>query len=105
MKRYHDKLADDPAVAFDDFYGQALQLVHSKEAQEAFDISKESDKVRDNYGRNDFAQRLLLARRLVEVGVSFVTVYSGGWGHHPKIFDAFNGNPAQALDNGRAGRL
>jgi hypothetical protein len=102
MKRYHDRLADDPAVAFDDFYGQALQLVHSKEAQEAFDISKESDKVREAYGRNDFAQRLLLARRLVEVGVSFVTVYSGGWDHHTKIFDAFKGNQAQALDKGLA---
>src|SRR3954462_5782885 len=100
MKRYHDKLADDPAVAFDDFYGQALQLVHSKEAHEAFDISKESDKVREAYGRNDFAQRLLLARRLVEVGVSFVTVYYGGWDHHTKIFDAFKGKHAQQLDQG-----
>jgi len=100
MKRYHDKLADDPAVAFDDFYGQALQLVHSKEAQEAFDISKESDKVRENYGRNDFAQRLLLARRLVEVGVSFVTVYYGGWDHHTKIFEAYKGNHAKQLDQG-----
>jgi hypothetical protein len=100
MKRYHEKLADDPAVAFDNFYGQALQLVHSKEAQEAFDISKESEKVREAYGRNDFAQRLLLARRLVEVGVSFVTVYSGGWDHHTKIFDAFKGQQTKALDQG-----
>jgi hypothetical protein len=100
MKRYHDKLADDPAVAFDDFYGQALQLVHSKEAQEAFDISKESEKVRETYGRNDFAQRLLLARRLVEVGVSFVTVYNGGWDHHTKIFEAYKGKHIQQLDQG-----
>jgi hypothetical protein len=100
MKRYHEKLADDPAVAFDDFYGQALQLVHSKEAQVAFDISKESDKVREAYGRNDFAQRLLLARRLVEVGVSFVTVYYGGWDHHTKIFEAYKGNHAKQLDQG-----
>lgn len=100
MKRYHDKLADDPSVAFDEFYGQALQLVSSREAQEAFDISKESDKVREAYGRNDFAQRLLLARRLVEVGVSFVTVYNGGWDHHTKIFDAFKGKQAQAVDQG-----
>jgi len=82
MKRYHEKLADDPAVAFDEYYSQALQLVGSSEAQTAFDISKESDKVRESYGRNDFGQRLLLARRLVEVGVSFVTVYYGGWDHH-----------------------
>jgi hypothetical protein len=100
MKRYHEKLADDPAVAFDEFYGQALQLVSSKEAQEAFDINKEPEKVREAYGRNDFAQRLLLARRLVEVGVSFVTVYNGGWDHHTKIFEAFKGKHAQQLDQG-----
>lgn len=100
MKRYHEKLAEDPAIAFDEFYGQALQLVGSKEAQEAFDISRESEKVRETYGRNDFAQRLLLARRLVEVGVSFVTVYYGGWDHHTKIFDAYKGKSIKQLDQG-----
>jgi hypothetical protein len=100
MKRYHEKLAEDPAVAFDDFYAQALQLVGSKEAQEAFDMSKEPEKVRETYGRNDFCQRLLLARRLVEVGVSFVTIYYGGWDHHTKIFDAYKGKSIQQLDQG-----
>ena len=57
-----------------------IDLISSKEAQSAFDIDMESNKVRDLYGRNDFGQRLLLARRLSEVGVSFVTVYNGGWG-------------------------
>jgi hypothetical protein len=102
MKRYHEKLADDPAVAFDEYYSQALQLVSSEKAQLAFDINKEDEKLREKYGRNDFAQRLLLARRLVEVGVSFVTVYNGGWDHHTKIFDAFKGKQAQQLDQGLA---
>ena len=102
MKRYSDKLADDPAVTFDQYYAQGLDLVASTQAQKAFDIHSESDKVRDSYGRNDFAQRLLLARRLVEVGVSFVTVYYGGWDHHTKIFEAYRGNHMKNLDQGLA---
>lgn len=102
MKRYSDKLADDPAVTFDQYYAQGLDLVASTQAQKAFDIHSESDKVRDAYGRNDFAQRLLLARRLVEVGVSFVTVYYGGWDHHTKIFEAYRGNHMKNLDQGLA---
>jgi hypothetical protein len=102
MKRFSDKLADDPAVTFDQYYAQGLDLVASPQAQQAFDINKEADKVRDAYGRNDFAQRLLLARRLVEVGVSFVTVYNGGWDHHTKIFEAYRGNHMKNLDQGLA---
>jgi uncharacterized protein (DUF1501 family) len=102
MKRFNDKLADDPAVSFDQFYAQGLDLVASPQAQQAFDIEREADKVREAYGRNDFAQRLLLARRLVEVGVSFVTVYTGGWDHHTKIFEAYKGNTGKNFDQGVA---
>jgi hypothetical protein len=102
MKRFSDKLAEDPAVTFDQYYAQGLDLVASPQAQEAFDINKEADKVRESYGRNDLAQRLLLARRLVEVGVSFVTVYNGGWDHHTKIFEAYRGNHMKSLDQGLA---
>ncbi len=102
MKRFNDKLADDPAVAFDQYYAQGIDLVASPQAQQAFDIEKESDKVRDAYGRNDFAQRLLMARRLVEVGVSFVTVYTGGWDHHTKIFESYRGNQMKSFDQGVA---
>jgi len=102
MKRFSDKLADDPAVTFDQYYAQGLNLVASKEAQLAFDINKEDEKLREKYGRNDFAQRLLLARRLVEVGVSFVTVYTGGWDHHTKIFEAYKGNHLKTFDQGVA---
>ena len=86
MLRIADASAADPAIDFDTFYQQGIDLISSKEAQSAFDIEMESKKVRDLYGRNDFGQRLLLARRLREVGVSFVTVYNGGWDHHTKIF-------------------
>jgi hypothetical protein len=102
MLRINDKLADDPTVTFDKFYEQGLNLVASPEAQAAFDIAKESDKVRESYGRNDFAQRLLMARRLVEVGVSFVTVYYGGWDHHKDIFKTLKGDFNKRFDLGVA---
>jgi hypothetical protein len=102
LKRYAEKLADDPAVTFDQYYAQGLDLVASQPAQEAFDIHREPDPVREAYGRNDFAQRLLLARRLVEVGVSFVTVYTGGWDHHTKIFEAYKGDHLKRFDQGMA---
>ena len=105
MKRFNDKLADDPAVAFDQYYAQGIDLVASPKAQQAFDIERESEKVRDAYGRNDFAQRLLLARRLVEVGVSFVTVYTGGWDHHTKIFESYRGKQMKEFDQGVAGLI
>ena len=102
MKRYTDKLADDPAVTFDQYYQQGVELVMSSKAQAAFDLAREDEKVRESYGRNDFGQRLLMARRLVEVGVSWVTVYSGGWDHHTKIFDAYKGDHIRNMDQGVA---
>ena len=102
MRRYADKLAEDPAVTFDQYHAQGLDLVSSRAAQEAFDIEREAEKVRESYGRNDFGQRLLLARRLVEVGVGFVTVYYGGWDHHTKIFEAYRGDHLKRFDQGLA---
>ncbi len=102
MKRYADKLADDPAVTFDQFYAQGIDLVASPAAQQAFDIQREADAVRDAYGRNDLGQRMLLARRLVEVGVSFVTVYYGGWDNHAKIFQTLRGDFMKKFDQGLA---
>jgi len=88
MPRYQDKAAGDPVLAVDEYYQQSYDLMSSKEAQEAFDINSESDDVRDKYGRNSFGQRALLARRLVEVGVPFVTLYEGGWDHHTNLFNS-----------------
>src|SRR2546423_5509688 len=102
LKRYTDKLADDPAVTFDQYYQQGVELALSAKAQTAFDIHREDEKVREAYGQNDFGQRLLLARRLVEVGVSWVTVYSGGWDHHTKIFEGYKNDHGQKMDIGVA---
>jgi hypothetical protein len=86
LPRIADKAAADPAAALDSYYEQGYSLVTSKEAQKAFDIQSEPDKIRDAYGRNSFGQRALLARRLVEAGVPFVTLYDGGWDSHSEIF-------------------
>lgn len=102
LLRITDKVAKDPAVSFDQFNAQGVDLVTSTAAQKAFDITKEDDKVRDKYGRNSLGQRLLLARRLTEVGVSFVTVYYGGWDHHTNIFKTLKGSFMTNWDQGLA---
>jgi len=78
---------NDQLQAYDQFQKRATQMVLSGEARDAFAIDKEDDKLRDRYGRTTFGQSCLLARRLVERGVSFVTVNFGGWDHHAKIWD------------------
>ena len=60
--------------ALDDFNQRALNMLTSDKARKAFDLSLETDQDRDRYGRHPWGQRALMARRLVEAGVSFVTV-------------------------------
>lgn len=79
----------DALNAMDKFYQDAYSLISSKEAREAFDINKEDAKLRDQYGRNQAGQRMLLARRLVEAGVRFVSLTYGGWDHHQNIKTSF----------------
>lgn len=89
FRRELDKAAADPAIELDEHYQQAYDLMNSKEAQAAFDIGREPDATRERFGRTAFGQRCLLARRLVEAGVPFITVYDGGWDDHRGLFDAF----------------
>jgi uncharacterized protein (DUF1501 family) len=79
---------NDQLATFDAFHQRAAQMVLSSEARAAFAIDRETEKVRDRYGRTTFGQSALLARRLIEAGVRFVTVNYGGWDHHAKIFDS-----------------
>ncbi len=69
----------------DTFYQRAYGLISSQTVREAFDINKETPKLRDEYGRNAAGQRMLLARRLVEAGVRFVSLTYGGWDLHAGI--------------------
>ena len=68
----------------DSFESQAFDLVKSR-ARETFDLSREDPRVRDRYGKDGLAQQLLLARRLCEAGVGFVTLHYGGWDMHGQI--------------------
>jgi hypothetical protein len=78
----HRRAVDSPAANLDAHQQRAFSLLTSKEAAAAFDIAAEPDRVRDRYGRHTFGQSALLARRLVEAGVTFVTVNCVPWDHH-----------------------
>jgi hypothetical protein len=81
----------DAINAMDSFYSAAYSLISSNKAREAFNLSAEPAKLRDEYGRNAAGQRFILARRLVEAGVRMVSVNYGGWDHHSNIKGAFEG--------------
>jgi uncharacterized protein (DUF1501 family) len=71
----------------DSFYRDAMEMVTDTKAQRAFDVNLEAPILRDAYGRNDLGQCCLLARRLVESGVTFVTIQAGGgWDTHANNF-------------------
>lgn len=85
--------------SMDRFQGQAINLLTSREAAEAFDLNRETPRVRDRYGRNTWGQQLLMARRLVEAGVEILTAELTGplcgrvqnWDDHAvnhHVFDA-----------------
>lgn len=85
--------------ALDEFETQAMTLLTNPKAKEAFDLSRESEKTRDRYGRNTWGQQLLLARRLIEAGVEVITTSLRGplcgrvnnWDDHAvnhHVFDA-----------------
>jgi hypothetical protein len=87
---YHFAQRDksDKVKAMGSFYESAYSLVSSQKAREAFDLDKEDAKLRDQYGRNEAGQRLLMARRLVEAGVRMVTLTYAGWDFHSNITPA-----------------
>ncbi len=71
--------------AMDRHQQHAVDMVVGGNAREALDITKESDKTRERYGRNAWGHYTLMARRLVESGVSFVTVDMPHWDDHSSI--------------------
>jgi uncharacterized protein (DUF1501 family) len=98
---FRDKEKSDSLDALDSFYQRAYGLISSAKAQEAFDLKKESDEIKNEYGKNQAGMRMLLARRLVESGVRFVTLTYGGWDHHDNIAGSMRGQ-APAFDQGFA---
>lgn len=118
VEDHFKQLESNPAEldAMDDFYQQAYKLISSAEARKAFSLDGEPDAVSKLYGevknpRNgqpfSIGRQLILARRLVEAGVRFVTVMYGGsngWDNHVRIKESFdNGMPA--FDHAFAGLI
>ena len=89
------RLADSPGKmpALDKYHRKALELVTSASARAAFDLNREDPKLRERYGMNSWGQGLLLCRRLVEAGVTFVTLntdaFSGQWDNHANLANDF----------------
>ncbi len=82
---FQSRHAADNVGAMDAFYQQAFSLISSPQAQAAFDLSAEPDAIKQQYGENPAGLRMLMARRLVEAGVRFVTLTYGSWDLHTGI--------------------
>lgn len=88
LDRFQRDAEARPALSgsMDAFVTRAFDLVTSPAAKKAFALSEEPAALRDRYGRHRLGQSCLLARRLVEAGVRFVTVANGGWDTHDNHF-------------------
>jgi uncharacterized protein (DUF1501 family) len=106
VDRYQREMeANQTVQSRDAFYERAHALITSPVAKQAFDLTQESDRVRDNYGRNSLGQSCLLARRLIESGVHFVTVTDGGWDTHVNNFRSLKDRLLPRLDRAYAALL
>jgi len=93
-----DQLLD----GLDRFSQQAYSMITSKDARDAFDISKENSSFSKPFGEGAFGQSCLLATRLVESGVRFVTVSMGGWDTHRDGWTRLKDNLLPNFDEGLA---
>lgn len=93
---FRKKFQSEEVKAYSEFYDETMKLMKSEDLK-AFDLSQEPANVREKFGRNQFGQGALLARRLVQAGVRFVEVQSGGWDMHNNIDQAL-GTTATTMD-------
>lgn len=78
---------DNSVRGLNRFSEQAYQIISSTRSRNAFDLSLESDREVDRFGRHEFGQSAMLATRLIEAGVRFVTVLLEGWDTHQDNFN------------------
>ena len=95
-RRYRSLMSSAEHANMDHFSAQAWQMLLTPAVRDAFDLSKEPEKLRDRYGRDSVGQSALLARRLVEAGTRFVTTA----GFHANSWDTHSAN-----DQGHRDRL
>ncbi len=97
-KKFRDKFPVRKVQTYSDFYSAATSLLASGELK-AFDLNEESADDRNRYGRDQFGQGCLLARRLIQNNIRCVEVTCGGWDMHSSIFTGGNlPNRAAVLD-------
>ena len=98
----YQKTVESPGVvkARDEFYEKAHGIITGPTAKRAFDLGQETEKTRERYGKNSLGQGCLLARRLVEAGVQFVTVTDGGWDTHTNNFKSLKDRLMPRVDRG-----
>jgi hypothetical protein len=106
----HDVSTTPLTSSRDQFADRAYELLTSSAAQAAFKIGDEPDTVRERYGRTPFGQSCLLGRRLIEAGVSFVTLNDRGmgplgWDTHQQNFPTIKNTLAPPLDQGMSALL
>ncbi len=108
LRRNFDRYAPtESEVAWDAHRQQAMRFILSSRPgqQNPFDLSRESDRTRDMYGRGEWGQALLVARRLVESGVRMVQVNLRGWDTHQNAFRDLKGRLLPAIDHSLSGFL
>jgi hypothetical protein len=89
-KNFESRVKSDSLNSMNSFYNDAYSMISSKSANEAFNLSAESEKIKESYGKNGAGMRMLMCRRLVEAGVRFVSMVYGGWDHHDNIQSNMN---------------
>lgn len=95
-----------PAGAFRDYdaAGVKARRIIEGDAAKVFDLSQESPAMRDRYGRNSLGQSCLVARRLVEAGVPYITINAQGWDTHKRHFETMKSKAAE-MDRATAALL
>ena len=89
---FREQEKSDGLDSMDTFYQNAYSLISSEHARSAFDLSKETEKTKEQYGKTEAGMRMLLTRRLIEAGVRFVSMTTGGWDHHQNILNGIKKN-------------
>jgi hypothetical protein len=101
---FGDFAKEDKILAGMDQFGQkAYAMMRSSKARQAFDLSKESMAISELFGKDQFSQSCLLASRLVESGVRFITVNIGGWDTHQNNWTTLKDRLCPQLDAGLSG--
>lgn len=99
LETYGKKMGGNSAFAGMDLCEEQAYEMILGDAGKVFDVKQEDQKLRDRYGRSDFGASCLIARRLVEQGVPYVTINYNGWDTHKKHFDLMRGKLPE-LDKG-----